>query len=208
MTFAIITPTRGDRADLLNFTRSRIPPQFEHIIIDYKPSSDQMDLVPRIKQGIEQAKAKGLEYVMIAEDDDYTPLDYYQTLDFEGYDFFGFTNTNYYNLKNRTYQTFEHQDRSSLFCTGFKISALDRFDWPDDHWTFLDIRFWDYANRNGKEMKLLSDNPCLGIKHGIGKCAGKGHKLYLKHSDPQLNYLKEFVDEDAFEFYSLLMDQL
>lgn len=206
--FAIITPTRGDRPELLNFLRSRIPAEYEHIIVDYKPFSEDVDLVNRIKHGIELAKQKGFDYVFIAEDDDYYPKDFFDTIHFEDTDFYGFATSHYYNLSNQTYQTFEHIDRSSLFCTGFRISALDRFNWPPANWKFLDIRLWEYANNGYFKIDLHHTNPCVGIKgHKFGKHAGKGHTMRLKYDDPTLSCLKEMVDMEAFQFYNKIIGE-
>jgi hypothetical protein len=207
--FAIITPSRGDRKPLLDFMRSRVPTSYEHIVVDYKPTSEAIDLVPRVKKGIEIARAKGFEYVVIAEDDDFYPEFYFDDIDFTDCDFFGYSTTLYYNLKNRTYQTLEHPGRASLFCTGFKIAALEKFIWPPDHWKFLDIRLWEYASNGDFRIKLYEDNPSVGIKgHGYGVHAGKGHTMRNKYQDDDLQHLKEFVDEEAFEFYKTLMGRL
>jgi hypothetical protein len=208
--FCTITPTRGDRKELLAFTMYRMPEDIEKIIVDYAPESDEVDLIPRIRKGIEIAKSKGFEYALIIEDDDYYPDEYYELAqkEFTNGDFFGFDNTLYYNLKNRTYEVLNHARRSSLFCTAFKISALDNFRWPADHFKFLDIRIWEYAFNEGYRVKLLKNNPSIGIKHGIGKCAGKGHTMKWEKEDPYLNYLRSKVDDQAFEFYKTLSEKL
>lgn len=199
--YCTITPTRGDRNKLLAFTLSRIP-CYQLVMLE-EPKSEAIDIVPRIRHGIERAKAKGYEYVIIMEDDDFYPRDYVTSIDWTDIDFFGYSDTVYYNLKNRTYQTFDHPNRSSLFCTGLRIDALEGFDWPNDNWPFLDIRLWEFANRTNKRIKLLQNNPALGIKgHGLGKHAGKGHVMLLKYSDNDFSYLKSRVDEEAFKFYS------
>lgn len=207
--FCTITPTRGDRNELLYFTISRIPAEIQNFTIDFKPKDDIIDIVPRVKEGVELAKKAGYEYAFIVEDDDWYPEYYFSDIEFDGWDFFGYATTNYYNLKNKTYQTFDHPERSSLFCTGFRLSAMDKFNWPDDRITFLDIRIWEYAIRSGSQIKLLEDNPCLGIKgHGVGKHAGKGHLIRMANVDNDLSYLRDFVDENAFEFYKELMKKV
>jgi hypothetical protein len=210
--YCIITPDRGDRPELLSFCKYQVDVK-DHFIIDYKPSSLEVDIIPRVKAGIEQAKAKGYDFAFIVESDDYYSPEYFSLLthNLDNYDFVGFSDTVYYNLKNRTYQTFDHSEdrRSSLFCTGFRISAMDKFDWPKDKYKWLDIRLWEYANLSNKRIKLLRDNPNLGIKgHNQGIIAGKGHSMFLKNMDPSLDYLKSRVDENAFEFYCEIMKKL
>jgi hypothetical protein len=175
-------------------------------ILNDPPLSKDVDLIPRIRQGIELAKKDGFEFVFVIEDDDFYRLDYFEQFgDIDGIDFVGYGNTTYYNLKNRTWQTFEHPTHSSLCFTGFRISALDKFVWPKDNHKFLDIKLWDYCFRYGKHFKLLHDqNPNIGIKHGRGLCGGKGHVMQMKNIDLDLVHLKSIVDESSFEFYKLL----
>lgn len=170
--------------------------------------SKDYDIVPRVREGIELAKKDGFDYVFIVEDDDFYAMDYFfQWNDLEKFqwDFVGYTNTIYYNLRNRTWQKFEHPDRSSLFCTGFKISALDKFVWPKDNYRFLDIKLWDYCMRSGKSFNLIHTlNPNIGIKTGMGLCGGKGHVMEMVNKDPDLGFLQAVVDDESFEFYKTL----
>lgn len=177
-------------------------------LMNDKPISEEVDLVPRIRKGVELAKRDGFEWCFIVENDDYYPEDYFGLLgDLSDVDFVGFSETTYYNLRNQTYETMQHPGRSSLFCTGFRISALDRFNWPKDTTTFLDIRLWEYATRFCR-FRLIDKNRCLGIKHGVGKSGGKAHRNQLKNTDCNLEFLGYSVDEEAFEFYGELMSKL
>lgn len=209
-----ITPTRGDRQNLLLFCLGSIKKMNggnmdSAFLVRFQPKNDEVDLVTRVKHGIGEAKNNGYDFAFIIEDDDWYPGNYLTAFgDLSNYDFVGFSSTTYYNIRNRTYETLKHKDRSSLFCTGFRISALDSFNWPNDNAKFLDIALWEYANRSNKRIKLLEDNPCLGIKHGIGKCAGKGHVMHLKNQDNNLQFLKGYVDQESFEFYTKLMETL
>lgn len=175
----------------------------KNFVIDYPPRSEMPDLVPRIQAGIEMAKAAGVEYVFIVEDDDWYPEDYLRTkvLDF---DFFGYSTSTYYHLGNKTYQTMKHKGRSSLFCTGFRIAALDNFRWPSRTTVFLDLELWDFAVCKRKKVVLGDQNPCLGIKHGIGKTGGKAHFWKMKNVDSRGEFLKKYVDEEAYKFYNSL----
>lgn len=213
MNHCTITPDRGDRGELFKFCIKQLsklngglPPMNAYLMND-KPISEQVDLVPRIRKGVDLAKRDGFEWIFIIESDDYYPADYFSQFgDLSGYDFVGFSDTTYYNLRNQTYETMQHPGRSSLFCTGFRIAALEMFNWPKDHTAFLDTRLWEYAQRH--RVKLISGNKCVGIKHGIGKCGGKAHRNVLKMKDPDLQFLKENVDNEAFVFYADLMKRL
>lgn len=206
---ATITPSRGDRPKFMGFCTEqllRMNPRPNYFIsVVNPPTSAAVDIVPRIKQGIEVAKINGYDNVYIIEDDDHYVVNYLDLMSIGDYDLIGYDNTTYYNLRTRRYQKFYHETHSSLFTTAFKISALDQFTWPADNAIFLDTALWRYAKQHNKKWKLLSDeNPCLGIKHGIGMTGGKGHSIKLRDEDPNLHYLKSRVDEKAFEFYSNL----
>jgi hypothetical protein len=210
MSYCTITPNRGgERKILFEFCIQQLkklnggkPPMSAYIMND-PPKSDAVDLVPRIRQGIELAKKDGFTHVYCIESDDFYVSDYLaRPLDF---DFFGYSDSWYYNLRNRTYAKYLHPNRSSLFCTAFKISALDKFKWPSDDTIFLDIAIWQHASRGRFKTKLLKGNPNLGIKHNIDKVGGKAHKWTMRNSDEDLSFLKSRVDETAFEFYKDLM---
>lgn len=207
MSFCTITPTRGgERKEFFQFCvqqLTKLTGGKNNYLMNEHPKSNEVDLVPRVQEGIELAKRDGFTHAFIFEDDDAYHTDYLKTnLDF---DFFGYSDSTYYNLKNRTYGKFIHPRRSSLFTTAFKISALDKFRWPPVNTVFLDMKIWEYANRGRFKIKLLKDNPCLGIKHGLGKVGGNGHRLTMKNRDNDLTFLKSRVDPEAYEFYTKLM---
>lgn len=209
MKYCAIVPDRGDRPQFFEFCVKQINRMGMGnacYLMNEKPKSDEVDIVPRIRQGIEMAKHDGFEFIYCIESDDWYPADYI-TGDVSNLDFIGFSSTLYYNLRNRTYEIMKHKGRSSLFCTGFRISALEGFNWPADNAKFLDIDLWQFANNFKKRIKLIEEPIALGIKHGIGKCGGKGHQLHMKNQDNNLHFLQTFVDEEAFIFYSNLIKE-
>lgn len=170
--------------------------------IDYPPTTTLTpDLVERVRTGVMQAQSDGYDLVFIVEDDDYYQNDYFNRIP-EG-DFIGSQKTTYYNLRNRSYQEWEHPKRSSLFLTGFRISALAQFEWPDPKEVFLDLDIWRYAIRNNRHIGWREVS-AIGIKHGIGLCGGKGHVQRNKYNDLELEWLKANVDSDAYVFYKSL----
>jgi hypothetical protein len=201
--FAVIIPDRGDREELTKFCFQQIsrmtkkPDQVFHI--DHKPISNDFDLVERVYSGICLAKDAGFDVVFIIENDDFFP-DYYfnQFGDFNA-DIFGDDLTFYYNLKHRSFQSFYHQGRSSLFTTGFRISKMQGFQWTGNQ--FLDIRLWKWANEKGLSTRFVHTG-AIGMKHGTGLCGGKGHKMQLKNTDTNMNWLRGRVDRDAYLFYT------
>lgn len=200
--FAIITPDRQDRPMLMNKLVELLA-GYEHLRIDFPPTDDKFDLTKRVRIGVYIAKQKGFDKVYIMENDDYYPDNYFEKMAFNG-DFVGCEESIYYNIKNKTYQSFHHPRRSSLFCTGFRISALDNFDWPSDDHLWLDIMLWKYAYQNNKVVTMVSEPPALGIKgHGQGKAGGKGHTMMLKNQDKDLSFLRSKVG-DSLPFYMSL----
>jgi hypothetical protein len=204
MKFATITPTRSDRPELLEFCkyqlgRMEVKPD-RSFFIDFKPKDGNIDIVWRVWEGLQKSMETGIDLVFIIEDDDYYDTTYFNHI--PDADFIGESNSIYYNLRNKTYQNFNHPGRSSLFTTGFKISALKGFR-PKENDRFLDISLWKYAFDAGKKV-AFRETGAIGIKHGIGLCGGKGHKMNLKHKDSNLEWLSEHVDSEAFEFYKNL----
>lgn len=203
MKFAIIIPDRGDRPDFLNHCMwqvGRFSLKPTHVFcINYAPQSENADLVQRIRVGVERAMAEAIDLVFIIENDDSYPADYFNRFQphFEKYEFFGDDRTTYYNLRNKTYRTWHHPNRASLFTTGFKISALNNFSWPDDDELFLDIKLWQYARHRKKKFV---DTGAVGIKHGLGKTGGKGHYMRFKDVDVDWRFLQSKVN-GSLDFY-------
>jgi len=207
--YAIITPTR-DRPKMLEFCKYQvskftIQPE-KHYIIDYPPVSTDVDISERVCLGVEMAKRDGIDLVFIVEDDDFYPFDYIERFRYlSDYQFFGSIRTTYYSLKNRTHQEFIHPSRSSLFTTGFRISAIDKFVWPKT--ANVDVVLWEYVFKYCKyDVGAIPKTGALGIKgHGIGKTGGNGHNKKFSVIDPGYTWLKQTVSKEAFEFYMSLI---
>lgn len=207
--FAVIIPDRGDRPELTancfrQLNRMTLKPS-EVFHINYTPITNDFDLVERVYDGVCQAKAKGFDLVFIVENDDSYPADYFERFGDMSADFFGDDLTFYYNLKNRTFKPFPHPGRSSLFTTGFRISKIQGFQFTGNN--FLDVRLWRYAADRALKRSFVHSG-CIGIKHGIGLLGGKGHTMNLPYQDPHMNWLRERVDNDSFQFYSELSKKL
>lgn len=207
--FCTITPSRGDRPHFLEFckhqlSRMTLKPDKSYFI-DYIPTDDRKDLIPRIKKGIELAQADGFDKVYIVEDDDWYPPYYFELMAFDT-DFVGCDRSLYYNISNRTYEYLHHPSHSSLYCTGFRISALKDFRWPDNQAIFLDLKLWRHAKRTYKKVSLHQDTVGVSIKHGIGVVGGSGHRRVLKRADHDLEFLRsQITNKEEFEFYKTLI---
>jgi hypothetical protein len=209
MKICTLTVDRGDREVFFNFCLDQL--RIIHngnmdnaIIINDPPTNHEHDLVKRFRKGVAIAKEKGFDAVAVVESDDQYPSDYLQQMTLNGSDFVGYESTVYYNIRNKTWMHQTHPKRSSLFCTAFKISALDDFIWPSDHYLWLDIRLWEHARDKRKPVKFLGANPCTGIKHACGMVAGKSHYRLLENNDKDLSFLKTRTENYQYEFYSKL----
>jgi hypothetical protein len=206
MKFATITPTRpGERPEFLEFCKyqlSRMTVKPDDLYFMEFPTCDKIDLIERIRYGIKEAKKDGHDFVFIMEDDDYYPANYFELMaPTEKDDFIGNDRTVMYHLGNRTYDTAEHPERSSLMNTGFRISALKDFIWPENT-PYLDMFIWGHAL--DKRYRFV-DNKTVSMKHGIGKCGGKAHKKVFKNKDENLEWLKANVDSESFTFYKSMI---
>ncbi len=211
---ATVTPTRGDRKELFDFCRKQIDKQTlqpdNKYYMAFDPTDNHVDLTKRVRMGFELAKKDGMDWVVIIEDDDLYKTNHIETLSayFKTHDFVGYSNSLYYNLRNKTYGNFTHPNRSSLFCMACKVAAMESFKWPPDNTVFLDIKICNWIRQKNKRFKLLKENPNIGIKHGIGKVGGKGHRLTMRGNDSDLSFLKSHTDEESFLFYTDLMKRL
>lgn len=205
--FCAIIPTRGDRKPFLDhclwqLDRMEVKPKAV-FLINHEPVYGKIDLTERIQSGVTCAIGEGIDICFIVEDDDFYPPNYFKNAMamFDKADFVGQEYSHYYNLRNRTWFKFDHKYRSSLCSTAFRISALNNFAWPADDDPFLDISLWKYAKN--RRRKFLNTG-MVGIKHGMGLCGGKGHRMVMRNKDPQLAWLRSMVDEKSFEFYKSL----
>lgn len=211
MTFCAITPTRGDRPELLEHckwqvSRMTLRPE-KHFIIDYPPKNGNKDLVERLQFGI--SLAKEYEWAFIIEDDDFYGADYFERLYRHDADFVGDDRTLYYNIRNNGYETTHHKGRASLFTTGFRLSSLKNFDWtrikPGSVWA--DIALWNHASSKAIRKKFV-DSGTIGIKHGQGLTGGIGHRQRYRTFDNNWNVLASKVDAESLEFYKNLQKKL
>lgn len=177
-----------------------VKPTKSYFILD-EPKNSKADLTWRIKLGLFMAERDGFDICYIIESDDYYPPDYFEKMEIGCYDFVGTSKTIYYNLRNKTWNEFTHDKRSSLFNTALRISAMKDFSWPPNDHLFLDILIWKHAQK--KKFLLLDEPVGVGIKHNVGKVGGIGHKITMPNQDDWA-YLANKVDSEALIFYKSL----
>lgn len=207
MRIGLVVPTRGDRPKFLKLAIEQIkrqtfqPAQVE--IVNYPPKNNITDLRERVKKGYD--KLKYVEYVAIWEDDDYYSPDYLHFLVNQikklGYPkIIGQDKTIYYHIGLKKYVILEHPGRSSLFKTAIQTGL--KIDWGQMDCPFLDLHLWEQFQGGLFFKKGLA----VGIKHGIGKCGGRGHfmKSIYTHTDSNWQYLRKIVGKELVEKYKLI----
>ncbi|MBV1952560.1 MAG: hypothetical protein KUG64_10265 [Cycloclasticus sp.] len=207
-------PTRGDRSIFLSRCLQMIENQtmkadIVHLVSE-EPKSKEKDITYRYKKGFKHLFNQGCEVVLLWEDDDFYANNYIEVMIknwiAEGKpDVFGLGETVYYHLQRKVHMTMKHQFRSSAFSTMVTKSVLD-IDFPADNYSFLDLEIWKQLN--GKTF--LPVNPiCMGIKHGVGTCGGRGHLEDFPYTeeDPDSEFLKGIVGP-MYNSYKNLVHQL
>lgn len=212
MKIGIIIPTRGDRTLFLDFAKKQIAKQLrkpnEIIIVDDPPLNNKKDITYRYKLGIERAVAKGCDVMLFWEDDDWYHPDYIRWMIDEWEKkgkpkLFGIDETYYYHIGVDKYLYMKHHTRASAFCTLVTPEILTSFTWPDFTYPFVDLKLWRFFQHKGAVAvpfgKIIR---AIGIKHGIGLTGGGGHRKNFKWSNHSgLQWFKDNVDKDAYEFY-------
>lgn len=211
----LITPDRNDRPRFLEHCLWQMDRQTlragAHLIIADQAVEGVVDIVPRIRKGINEARKMGFEYCLIIENDDYYPDDYIERMSryFDrGAGLIGIDHTTIYSLQQKSYRSSEHPGRASLFCTGFKISDLDNYTWPEDTLLYFDMHLWRHTCN--KQFAFMQKPP-IGIKHGVGYCPGNFHNgisngkpMKRFTDDSNMEWLKSHVRRESFEFYQKL----
>lgn len=210
MKFAILMPHRGDRPKFLEqfhriVQRQTVQPEIVEIV-DYEPLSNACDITQRYKVGYDNLRNKGLDAIIIFENDDYYSNNYCEVMlnawNAKGRpNLFGIDHTIYYHLAIHKSFTFKHDKRASMMSTLIKPD-MD-FNWPQDDYAYTDSFLW-------KELKGTTFNPrqtiCVGLKHGIGLSGGRWHSEQLqRYKDTWLDFRK-VVGEEDYSFYLSIYD--
>jgi hypothetical protein len=214
----LLTPDRDDRPEFLEHCRWQMLRQTlkpgAHFVINGPGERGVVDIVPRLKKGVKMAIENGFEYCFIIENDDYYPDDYLEKMMFyfnlwKETELLGIGETIYYSLQHKKWRVLTHPERSSLFCTAFRIQGLKNYQWPDDRLLYFDMHLWTY--KCTKKLITFSDPP-IGIKHGTGFCPGNYHNGIVNgkqaknmNNDDNLMWLKEHVRQESFEFYKKMI---
>lgn len=216
MRIAAVTPTRGDRALLVNHCRAMMGWQTQqpdwHIVVEYPPASGACDLKRRFMDGMQLAFDKGADAVMCIEDDDYYAAGYVEHM-ISGWDdagrpsLYGNGSTIYYHLGHRALNHMMHSDRASMFRTLVTADVLN-VRWGDMADPWIDMLLWRSPNLRGVTSEPDFASPsAIGIKgHGYGMVAGGGHdRLKYATVDHDMTWLAAHTDPYSFGFYRSLL---
>jgi hypothetical protein len=181
-----------DRPKFLAWCKKRISEQ------TLKPSVSIFEegegtIAEKYIKGITRCINWGCELIILIEDDDYYPKDYIETLHrawvlHKKPLLIGAKETIYYNIFTQRYSVFT-QKHSSAFSTGLSKDALFRLNK-----NYYDVELWK-AN-GGVQVPIFP----VGIKHGFGRCGGKGHEMNLENADKDMNFFKSMVDKEYYEW--------
>jgi len=220
---AVITPTRGDRPQLIRAWRKMMDYQTVRpdkvYLIDRKPKIEGEDQRERIHEGVELAKKDGITHIIIMEDDDYYPPDYIEKV-------LGAWGTQHiiggyyypiYHLKDRNRVVYNMDMKMNtgivappLNSTAFTVKFWDSFMQGDFAYTErnLDLEMWKWAHEINTPYKFIYDpDLMISIKHGIGKVAGGNHsgiKEGCAVADNDMRWLTKAVHPDILEIYKQL----
>jgi len=219
----VIVPTRGDRSDLLGYTKKMIENQTIQpemvYIIDYSPKNEYNDQIDRVNKGVELAEKDGMERVIIFEDDDYYPSNYIEMVlnEWNDEELIGGYYYSIYHLNSRKHLevTVDSCDGvSPLHSTSFKIKTYKKFlesgvieRNESGYIKNLDTFIWNWAEKSKIKRKQIKKKLVLSIKHNFGHSISLYHKDKTWEtrgvSDSKLEYLKEWVkDADLFSYYT------
>jgi hypothetical protein len=173
-----------------------------------------------VRTGILHAQSLGADYIVIMEDDDwYSPQRLVKHIAaFEaGAQLHGYTNSIYYNVKERLWNQHHNHKHSSFhdmaFTRGFSNEILTNIIQPDGEQPFIDLVIWSkYVGTSGVVLDANCKN-AISLKAMPGRkgiLGGSGHTIPDKekpayHADPEGDKLAELIGiEDA----KLILDKM
>lgn len=207
----VIIPDRNDRPLFLERCNQMLANQTLQAdiieVVNFEPLNDEIDITMRYRIGIEMLKDK-VDVILFVENDDWYSHTYIETM--VNYWvmndkplLFGIAETIYYHLKLKAFNIIKHDGRASAMST--MVSTKLEIDFPKDNEPFFDLHLWKtYKGVTFKPKEPIN----IGIKHGIGKCGGKGHLLAFRYDneDAEMNWLKSKVNNESFKFYENIIN--
>jgi hypothetical protein len=217
MRLLVLIPTRGDRPLFEEWAVRMVGRQTQgaaYFLINADPKDDVIDIVERVQIGCRVADEEGFDAVVMWEDDDYYPPTYLRTVaaKLEQADIVAPNYSTYYNVRHRRWREMQGP---SLFEMAWRVKVHEHMSWPPPGKINVDrclMRGWREAGYTVHQgISAIEDRP-IGIKHGVGKCAGVGHRddwavRGLPNVDLDMEYLRSRVqDEELLDFYAGFYD--
>ena len=214
---AVVTPTRGDRPQLL--TAWRMMMKYQSVrpdkvyLIDREPTTEGNDQRERVAEGVEMAKKDGMTHIIIMEDDDYYPPDYIEKV-IGAWDDENIVGGYYYSIyhiphRNRVVYNMDMNgiEAPPLNSTAFTVKLWDSFLESGYMNTKqnLDLELWKWAREIRTKARYIHDpDLMISIKHGIGKVAGGNHagiKEGYAVGDSKMKWLSNAVHPEIMKIY-------
>lgn len=214
MKIAVLIPDRGDRPEFMEncmrmLKSQTLQPDIIEIVND-KPLTEGCDITYRYRTGYDRLRGKGVHLIAFLENDDFYAPNYLETMvanwnDHGRPDIFGTCYTIYYHIKLFKHFTMNHHARSSAMNT--LIRSDMNFEWGPDAEPYTDMKIWAEIKKGVtfKPEKIIS----IGIKHGVGLCGGKSHKVNTDHEvlryvndDSNHKLLRSVMDPESYSFYT------
>lgn len=206
----ILIPDKGDRKLFLNhcidmMERQSIAPDVI-LVLNEDSGIAGCDISWRYKTGFKKIFSQyDCDVCFLIENDDWYKDNYIEKM-LEAWDnagqpeLFGIETSIYYHIGIKKYKKLIHPKRASAFCTMVTKEVLDH-SFCSDTEAFFDIHLWKSCMT--KAVFIPNEELCLGIKHGIGSCGGKGHLESFPYDkdDRDSEYLKKIIDTKSFNFY-------
>lgn len=203
----VICPTRGDRPKFLEqfkkyLDRQTLKPEIVEIV-DFPPTDEDVDVTKRYRYGYDKLRGKGLDVIAFMEDDELYMPEYLEVM-VQGWvnagrpKMFGLDYTIYYHLFIGKSFTFKHDKRSSAMSTLIRPD-MD-FEWCADDYAYTDSFLWKSV---GGKLFNPRKTIVVGIKHGLGRTAGRWHDCNLERYNRNEIDFKKLAGED-YGFYMSL----
>ena len=228
MRLGLITPTRGkERAAFVQQARVLVAkqqyPPAGWYIVDHTPTATGVDMVERIRIGLDRARREGMTHVAFWEDDDYYREDYLANMIphlAAGNVLLGSSFMPTYHLGIRRWGLEYHGANKgvSLHRTmgtlDFITKAMDAVAADEQRamW-WVDRHLWDRAREANLQCMIVDTElfDCVTIKHGVGLCGTRSHNgqqpQVFVYPDPNMHWLKRFTGDD-FPFYAQVSNKL
>lgn len=217
MKVGVIIADRGDRPQFVENMWRMLNAQtvmpYSICVKEWPPVSEKADITTRYREAYQEPMFNPCDVIAFIENDDWYSPTFLEVMlnewdHHERPDLFGTRQTIYYHLKLKKWMTMKHEMRSPAMSTLIKPGL--KFPWPLPHDPYTDAWLWNLPHLY-RTLFLPEKTICIGMKHGVGKTGGGMHNDNLHrytNDDSNMDWLRETVDKDSFEFYKSISKKL